>query len=226
MSKIGDPDNDLEALLAWHAAGTLNRRDAERVEMALATDRELMQRVILAREELTGTIHLNELLGAPSARAMEKLFAAIDAEPARKPKVSSDLVGQFASFIANFSPRTLALATAVGVLAIVVQAGLITTGLIKHEFSAAMAKREIVPRTQMASVEASDGTVVAIRFAPTADVGQITAFLLANRASMIDGPIIGGIYRISLPETGKAKEDHIKQIQSQSRIVDFIATVQ
>ena len=67
---------------------------------------------------------------------------------------------------------------------------------------------------------------MAIRFAPTADMGQITAFLLANGASMIDGPIAGGIYRIRLSETGNAKEDHIKLIQAQSRIVDFIATVQ
>src|SRR5262245_17649244 len=35
----------------------------------------------LVREELAETIHRNESLGAPSPRAMEKLFAAIDAEP-------------------------------------------------------------------------------------------------------------------------------------------------
>jgi hypothetical protein len=227
MSKISeDPDNDLEALLPWHAAGTLDRRDAERVERALATDRDLMRRFILAREELTGTIHLNESLGAPSARAMEKLFATIDAEPMRKPEVSFDLAGQIASFIASFSPRTLVLATVAGALAIVLQAGLITTSLIIHDSSAAVAKREIVSRTQVASVEVGDGKLVAIRFAPTADMGQITAFLLASGASMIDGPIAGGIYKIRLSETGKAKEDHIKLIQAQSGIVDFIATVQ
>ena len=60
-------------------------------EKALASDRELLRRFNLAREELNETIHLNETLGAPSARAMEKLFAAIDAEPVRKPKVSFDL---------------------------------------------------------------------------------------------------------------------------------------
>src|SRR5262249_28309189 len=31
-------------------------------------------------QELAGTIHVNETLGAPSARAIEKLFAAINAE--------------------------------------------------------------------------------------------------------------------------------------------------
>ena len=57
---------DIEALLPWHAAGTLSRRDSDRVEQALASDRELARRYELVREELNETIHLNETLGAPS----------------------------------------------------------------------------------------------------------------------------------------------------------------
>jgi hypothetical protein len=74
---------EIESLLPWHAAGTLGLRDAERVERALAEDGELAHRYELVREELAETIRLNERLGAPSARAMEKLFAAIDAEETR-----------------------------------------------------------------------------------------------------------------------------------------------
>ena len=77
---------EVEALLPWHAAGTLSPRDANRVEQALARDRELKRQYDLVREELIETIHLNETLGAPSARAMERLFAAIDAEEARAPR--------------------------------------------------------------------------------------------------------------------------------------------
>jgi hypothetical protein len=227
MNTIDKERDDLETLLPWHAAGTLNSRDAERVEKALANDRELMRRFNLAREELNETIHLNETLGAPSARAMEKLFAAIDAEPVRKPKVSFDLAGRLAGFIASFSPRSLAFAAAAGALAIVLQAGVITTGLIRHEAGTEVAsKQDTVARTEMASADVSDGTLAAVRFAAKADVGQITAFLLANKASMIDGPLTGGIYTIRLPESGKAKEDHIRQMQAQSAIVDFIATKQ
>jgi hypothetical protein len=68
--------HEIEELLPWHAAGTLSRRDADRVEQALAGERELARRYELVRQELAETIHLNE---TPSARAMEKLFAAIDA---------------------------------------------------------------------------------------------------------------------------------------------------
>jgi hypothetical protein len=73
---------EIEFLLPWHAAGTLSRREADLVERALAEDRELARRYDLVRQELAETIHLNETLGGPSARAMEKLFAAIDAEEA------------------------------------------------------------------------------------------------------------------------------------------------
>jgi hypothetical protein len=72
--------HEIEALLPWYAAGTLSRREADLVERALAGDSELARRYDLIRQELAGTIHLNETLGAPSARVMEKLFAAIDAE--------------------------------------------------------------------------------------------------------------------------------------------------
>ena len=87
VAKEREP-NDIELLLPWHAAGTLSQRDKQRVEAALASDPELARRYELVREELGETIHLNETLGAPSARAMDALFAKIDAEPARAPAVS------------------------------------------------------------------------------------------------------------------------------------------
>lgn len=77
--------HEIEALLPWHAAGTLSCREADLVEPALAGDSELARRYDLVRQELAETIHLNEMLGAPSARVMEKLFAAIDAQGVRAP---------------------------------------------------------------------------------------------------------------------------------------------
>jgi anti-sigma-K factor RskA len=72
--------HEIEELLPWYATGTLSGRDAERVAQALAGDHELAQRYELVRRELAEATRLNETLGAPSARAMEKLFAAINAE--------------------------------------------------------------------------------------------------------------------------------------------------
>ena len=77
---------EIERLLPWHAARTLSRREADLVERALAADTELARRYDLIRQELAVTIHLNETLGAPSARAMKKLFSAIEDEEARAPR--------------------------------------------------------------------------------------------------------------------------------------------
>ena len=93
--------SEIEMLLPLHAAGTLNARDARRVEEALARDPELAKQYAVIREEYAETIHLNESLGAPSARAMQKLFAAIDAEPVRKPSVSLSLSARISEFFAS-----------------------------------------------------------------------------------------------------------------------------
>src|SRR5882762_3040904 len=98
---------DVELLLPWHAAGTLSRRDAARVEQALANDNELAARYDMVREELGEAIRLNETLGAPSARAMQNLFAKIDAEPARKPR-AFNIGAWLTDFVTGFQPRTLA----------------------------------------------------------------------------------------------------------------------
>jgi hypothetical protein len=228
MNTINKEREDLESLLPWHAAGTLSRRDAERVEKALAGDRELARHLDLVREELHETIHLNESLGAPSARAMEKLFAAIDAEPARRAKVSFNLAGRLAGFMASLQPRTLAWAASGAFIAIVAMGSVITTGLVQRELGQGVeVAGNQVSQPRLSSAEVRDGSLAAIRFAPKAEAADITKFLLANNASVIDGPTTGGgLYTIRLSETGKAKEDHIKQMQAQSSIVEMIVTKQ
>src|SRR5471032_184844 len=108
--------SEIEELLPWHAAGTLSRSDARRVEDALARDPELARRYALVRDEFGETIVLNETLGAPSAHAMEKLFAKIDAEPARKAALSLNLGARVAEFFASLSPRTLAWSASVAAI--------------------------------------------------------------------------------------------------------------
>ena len=113
---------DIELLLPWHAAGTLNVRDARRVEEALSRDPDLARQYAVIQEEYAETIGLNETLGAPSSRAMQKLFAGIDAEPARQPSFLGGLSSRVAGFFASLSPRTLAWSATLGAVALVLQA--------------------------------------------------------------------------------------------------------
>ena len=49
-----EPQSEIEALLPWHAAGTLSRSDARRVEEALASDPELARaHLVRGRAELS-----------------------------------------------------------------------------------------------------------------------------------------------------------------------------
>jgi hypothetical protein len=215
------PQGDVEALLPWHAAGTLSRRDAQRVEEALARDPELARRYDLVREELGETIHLNETLGAPSARAMEKLFAKIEAEPARKPARSFNLGARVSEWFASLTPRTLALSASVAVLAILLQAGFIADVVLKDrsaEYGTASA-----PTT-----DPGVGEFTLIRFAPQASADDITKFLAANKLQVAAGPVAGGFYRVRVADTKLPKEELgriVKKLQD-DKVVSFIATVQ
>src|SRR6266699_183306 len=125
--------SEVEMLLPWHAAGTLNARDARRVDEALARDPRLAKQYAAIQEEYAETIHLNESLGAPSVRAMQKLFAAIDGEPTRKPSVSFDISARIAGFFAKLSPRTLAWSASLGALLLLLQAGVIGAVLMTKQ---------------------------------------------------------------------------------------------
>jgi hypothetical protein len=225
--QAGEPLNEIEELLPWHAAGTLSRRDAARVEEALARDPELARRYELVREELEGTIHLNESLGAPSARASEALFAKIAAEPKRTALPSLHLGARLSDFIAGFSPRTLAYAAGAAVLAILLQAGVIG-GVLIHERDGGTGggyRTASAPATQ---APAETGTYAMIRFAPQASAADITTFLEANRLTIAGGPMAGGMFRVRVAVTGLPKDDLarlVKQLQS-DKAVDFIATIE
>lgn len=99
---------EIESLLPWHAAGTLNAWDMRRVGDALASDGELARQYGVIREEYAETIALNESLGVPSARAMQKLFVAIAAEPPRRRHAARRLSARFAGFLAGLWSRALA----------------------------------------------------------------------------------------------------------------------
>ena len=132
MPERSEP-GDIEALLPWYAAGTLDARDTRRVAEALDRDPELARQYAVILEEYAATIELNESLGAPSSRTMHKLFAAIDAEPAQAAAGGPGLGARFAGFFAGLSPKALAWSASAAGLALLLQAGLIGAMLAWHQ---------------------------------------------------------------------------------------------
>jgi hypothetical protein len=214
MTEKVDDREEIESLLPWHAAGTLSRRDAERVERALASDQELARRFELVREELGETIHLNESLGAPSARAMEKLFAAIDAEGAtkRSPGFAFDLRTKVAELFSGFAPRTLAYAGGVAALVILLQAGVIGD----------MALNQAPATPKLASIDVKVKSVdFFVIFAPQVSTEDLTNFLRANKGKIVDGPKGGVTYQVRFEADGNSKDEiaRLKQVMAQNTTI-------
>jgi hypothetical protein len=208
MSKkiLEQEPSEIEMLLPWHATGTLDARDARRVDEALARDPELARQYAAIQEEYAETIHLNESLGAPSARAMQKLFTAIDAEPPRKPSAAFNLSARLAGFFARLSPRTLAWSAGIGALALLLQAGVIGAVLLKNQptsfQTASLSMNE--PVTRALGPEAPPRALV--RFAPDARVADVTALLETYQASIVDGAK-GGLFRLQFGNRAMTKDE-------------------
>jgi hypothetical protein len=216
--------DDIEALLPWYAAGTLDAREADQVEAALSADPELARRFDLVREEMTETILLNEALGVPSARVMENLFKAIDKErkAARAPMARTSLGAWLTDL---FTPRAFAFAAGAAAIVILLQAGVITKLVLQPPQESGQSYEPA-----SANGPATDeGAFALVRFAPQASIADITRFLDSRDAVIVDGPRPGGpggMYRVRVAHDRLGKEDlerAVKEFQSASDLVSFAA---
>jgi hypothetical protein len=219
--------SEIEMLLPFHAAGTLNARDARRVEDALARDPDLARQYAVIREEYAGTIALNESLGAPSVRAMQKLFAAIDADPSREAQPRLSLSARISDFFASLSPRTLAWSASLGAVALVLQAGVIGAVLLKNQTAtyqtASLSMNEPITR-ELGAAQAPPRALV--RFAPDAKMSDITALLDSYQASIIDGAR-GGMFRLQFGTRAMTKDEVARlmsKLQSEKIVSLAVAT--
>jgi hypothetical protein len=220
--------SEIEMLLPWHATGTLDARDARRVDEALARDPELAKQYAVIREEYAETIDFNESLGAPSARAMQKLFAAIDGEPVRKPSVSFNFSARIAGFFARFSPRALAWSASLGALALLLQAGVIGAMLVKNQNAsfqtASLSTSQPITRDLG---RAPPPPRALVRFAPDARVADITALLDNYQASIVDGAK-GGLFRLQFGDRAMGRDEFaglIRRLQNE-KIVSLAVDAQ
>ena len=208
MSKKLDEPSEIEMLLPWHAAGTLNARDARRVEEALARDPELARQYAVIRDEYAAAIHLNESLGAPSARAMQKLFAAIDGEPVRKPSLTSRISTGIAQFFASLSPRTLAWSAGAAAVALLLQAGVIGAVLMQGQtYQTASLSVNERPAATMTRELGDAGTPprALVRFAPDAKMADINALLDNYQATVVGGA--NGLFRLQFGGKSMNKDE-------------------
>jgi hypothetical protein len=203
---LEDDPSEIELLLPWHAAGRLNVRDARRVEEALARDPDLARQYAVIREEYAETIALNESLGAPSGRAMQRLFAAIDAEPERREATRIGLAARISSFFSSLSPRTLAWSATLAAIVLVAQAAVIGTVLVRNQSSTFQTASLSTNETVVRGIGAAPTPRALVRFAPDARVADITALLDKYQAS-IAGNARGGMFRLQFGDQAMSKDE-------------------
>jgi anti-sigma factor RsiW len=214
---------ELEALLPWHAAGTLDPSEARMVEDAIARDPELARRYAAVREEFNADWQINEGLGAPSRRAMDQLFAKIDAEPKRRGMAASSFnaAGAWAGFIDRLSSRTRAWTAAVAGFLVIAQASLLAVlsmsgPALVTSYSTASGPEATAP---------AQGAYVLVRFAADAKAIEITRLLAANNASIASGPTADGFYRLQVSKTPLPREQlaGIARHLQQDKAFEFVS---
>jgi hypothetical protein len=217
----GPTAGEIAMLLPWYAAGTLARRTAAQVEAALAHDIELGRQYEFIREEVTETIHLNESLGVPTARAGDRLAAALVAEAATTAGKNSTLARwrRWGGWLAELSPRALKWSATMAALALVLQAGLIVelSGVHRGAREPGIASFE-------ESASAKDAYAY-VRFAPEASSSEITKYLRGHRAQVVDGPRADGIYKIRVAAGALSEADAaevVQDIRQPNNLVHFM----
>src|SRR3984957_17360069 len=210
--------SEIELLLPWYAAGTLDARESQQVEAALANDPELAARYEWVRAELAQETHVSEAAGAASGRDVKALFAKIDALPAQKSRSSIDLGARIAEFLASLSPRTLAWSAMAAALAIVLQAGISLKERNAGGYETASAPANV----------SGEGSYVLLRFQPQASAADVANFLATNKLSIVGGPSAGGLYRVRVAPTKLAKADLTRIVNTlqDNKVVGFIAATE
>ena len=203
--------SEIEMLLPWHAAGTLNARDARRVDEALARDPRARQAI---RGDPRGIRRDHS-----SQREPRCAVRARDAEAVRRDRCRagaqavgcrSNLSARISDFFASLSPRTLAWSASLGALALLLQAGVIGAVLMKNQpasfQTASLSMNEPSRRHHARSGQRCAPPRALVRFAPDARVADITALLDNYQASIIDGAK-GGMFRLQFGNKAMSKDE-------------------
>jgi hypothetical protein len=145
----------------------------------------------------------------------EVLTVPLSGSRPRKSSATFDLGSRVAKFEAAFGRGTVVWLIGAAVLAIIVQAA-VTTVRVAQETAG----------YQTASAPA-EGAIVAVRFAAQASMADVTRFLDAYGASLVEGPRPGNLYRLRLGDTTLPPSELTKVVSrmAQETVVAFAAPV-
>ncbi|MGI9412329.1 MAG: hypothetical protein ACR2PM_01575 [Hyphomicrobiales bacterium] len=187
-----DEREEIEMMLPWYVAGTLDRTETRRVEAYLRDHPDLQDHIDLVREEMEETVGVNESLGTPSPGALDRLMERVEGDAGPAVRTAGARPGpwqRLAAAWAELSPRATAIAAACAVVLICFQAAVIFTG--PEPFQTASGEGEQVVHT---------GTFAQVMFESGATIDEINTLMATLGTKIVDGPKANGIYRVRLSE--------------------------
>ena len=221
-TRVGQPtQDDIEQLLPWFVTGKLEDSDKQRVESYLESHPAMRSQLDLIEAEQFEVTRNNEAVGTPSADALAKLMAKIEAGNRSSAPLSALMgyVQRALDWLGDHS--ALVPVAAAAAIAIVLQAGTIGA-LLWH----VPASRTFQTASAPANAAGDKATYVLAGFVPTATAQQIEQALTPLGISIADGPKAGGIYRLRLASKvlGETERDMLMTaLKSNTGVVRFVA---
>ena len=212
---------EIEMLLPWYVTGKLSDTERERVERYLDSHPQARDQLALVQDECEASETINEALGSPRARALDRMLAQIDAAdgPAIQRALRSGIFERVGAWLGAFDTPVLQLAGIAAALVIVVQATVIGAliggpgGKPQYETATGAPQAAVV------------GIRLLVAFAGDAKAGDISAFLLASGATIVSGPKGSGLYEIRIsgaPGDDVEVERVIAGLKTNPAIIRFV----
>ena len=214
---------EIEAMLPWLVAGTLSRADTARVTRYLETHPEAAAHVALARDEREAAISGNETIATPSSANLDRLMASV-ANTAQSRSIAvptpASIWENIAGFVSSLSPKTLGMAAAAAALALVVQAATIGT-LVTRDSPGSYQTASGGPTSAT-----TEGVQALVSLQPSVTATALTAALSDLKATIVDGPKAGGVYRVRIAGDKVDATTIVAKLKTRTDVFAFVGPVQ
>jgi hypothetical protein len=214
--------NEIEALLPWYAAGTLEPGDMRRVEAWLSEHPDAAQNLALVREEQQAAIAAGEARGAPSAGALDRLMQALPDSPARGAStraIRGNAAGWLSRLFGGAPGAGYRWAGAAAAVLILVQAAAL--GIVVTQQGPGGARYQAATGEDAGT---APGTRALVKFSDNATAAEISRFLDTAGVEIVGGPRPGGVYvvRVSPDTLNDAERDaKLKELLAAGKIITF-----
>ena len=219
--KIDIPD-EIELLLPWYAAGTLDETELAQVENYLEEHPEVRKQLDLIDEEMSVSIRANETIAGPSAGALDNLMAQVEAEGTSLSQTARAAPGAFTNWLSDiargFTAPAMKVAGALAAVVIVVQ-GLALANLMTGSDDGS----KYAPASGGGEITAPSGPAFLVRFQPQAQSSEIARILKSSGLRIVDGPKPGNVFRlVAAPGAAADAERLLAALKAETDVVSFV----